>query len=191
MKCKDIMSKNLEWLTEQDTVRTAANRMADAGIGFLPICDRERRVVGVITDRDLVTRGMAKSVVPSTTSAALLMTSPPLTCLDTADLREAEELMGSAQKSRLVIVDADDRFVGVLSIVDLLEHAPGNGALRTARAVLWREALGPRAGAGPLDALLRDDAAARALPVPSDDIRIPDSVRKPRNHDVGMKEFPG
>jgi CBS domain-containing protein len=74
MKCANIMSTNLEYLTEQDTVQGAANRMAEAGVGFLPICDAERRVIGVVTDRDLVTRGIAQKVVPATTSAAMLMT---------------------------------------------------------------------------------------------------------------------
>lgn len=144
MKCEDIMSTNLEWLNERDTVQTAATRMAEAGVGFLPICDAEKRVVGVVTDRDLVTRGIAGKVTPATTSAALIMTSPALSCLQTTELREAEELMAAAQKSRLVITDAQGRLVGVLSLADLLEHAPAARALRTARAVLWREALGPR-----------------------------------------------
>jgi len=190
MKCKDIMSKNLEWLTERDTIRTAADRMADAGVGFLPICDPSRRVVGVVTDRDLVVRGIAKSVVPATTSATLVMTSPALTCLDTADLREAEELMATERKSRLVIVDAHGRFVGVLSIVDLVEHARGREALRTARAVLWREALGPRGGSVPGEPLLRDDPVARALPPPSDDIHVNGTSCKGGNHTVDLKEFP-
>lgn len=190
MKCNDIMSKNLEWLTERDTIRTAAERMADAGVGFLPICDPGRRVVGVVTDRDLVVRGIAKSVVPTTTSATLVMSSPALTCLDTADLREAEELMATQRKSRLVIVDAHGHFVGVLSIVDLVEHARGSEALRTARAVLWREALGPRGGSAPGEPLLRDDPVAMALPPPSDDIHVNGTSCKGGNHAVALKEFP-
>jgi CBS domain-containing protein len=55
MKCTDIMNKNLEWLTEKDTIFKAATVMAEAGIGFLPICDAHMHVVGVVTDRDLTT----------------------------------------------------------------------------------------------------------------------------------------
>ena len=190
MKCKEIMSRNLEWLTERDTIGSAAARMADAGVGFLPICDSDRHVIGVVTDRDLVTRGIAKSVVPSTTSATLVMTSPALTCPETADLREAEELMATERKSRLVMVDAQGRLVGVLSIVDLLEHARGREALRTARAVLWREALGPRGGSEPGEQLLRDDPVALALPPPSDEIHVNATACKGGNHAVDLKEFP-
>jgi CBS domain-containing protein len=81
MKCSDIMNKNVEWLTEQDTVRKAASVMAEAGIGFLPICDAEQRVIGVVTDRDLTTRVLAKKMDPDTTSVALVMSAPVLTFL--------------------------------------------------------------------------------------------------------------
>jgi CBS domain-containing protein len=190
MKCEDIMSTNLEWLTEHDSIQTAATRMAEAGVGFLPICDAERRVVGVVTDRDLVTRSIAAKVAPATTSAALIMTSPALSCLQTTDLREAEELMASGQKSRLVVTDAQARLVGVLSLADLLEHAPTARALRTTRAVLWREALGPRGGSRPGEPLLRNDPGARGLPPPSDDIEVRPSVVKGGHHTVDTKEFP-
>ena len=144
MKCADIMSKNLEWLNEKDTVRQAAAVMADAGIGFLPICDKWKKVVGVITDRDLATRGLAKKVDPDKTSAALIMSSPVVTCLETADVRDAEALMANERKSRLVVTDAEGVVVGILSLADLVEHASGRESLKTVRAVLWREALGPR-----------------------------------------------
>lgn len=190
MKCKDIMSTNLEWLAEKDTVQSAANRMAVTGVGFLPICDGERRVIGVVTDRDLVTRGIAKALIPGTTSAAMIMSAPALTCLETADLREAEKLMASAQKSRLVITDADSRLVGVLSISDLMEHAPTTRAVQTTRAVLWREALGPRGGSLAGEPLLQNDPAVRNLPAPSDDIEVHASPFKGGAHLTGTKEFP-
>ncbi len=191
MKCKDIMSTNLEWLNEDDTIQTAAQRMAETGVGFLPICDARRRVVGVITDRDLATRATAKGIAPATTSAAMVMSSPALSCPETSTIREAEELMATAQKSRLIITDAESRLVGVISLADLLEHAPTPSALRTARAVLWREALGPRGGGLRGEPLLKDDATAKALPAPSDDIELQASVFKGGHHVVDTKEFPG
>ena len=147
MKCTDIMNKNLEWLTEKDTIFKAATVMADAGIGFLPICDAHMHVVGVVTDRDLTTRALAKRLAPETTSAAMVMSSQVVTCLEGADVREAEDLMAEERKSRLVITDAGGKLTGVLSLADLVEHVRGRKSLETVRAVLWREALGPRAGA--------------------------------------------
>jgi CBS domain-containing protein len=118
MKCADIMSKNLEFLTEHDSVEKAAALMAEAGIGFLPICDARKRVLGVVTDRDLTTRVLAKKIAADTTSATLVMTSPALTCLETTDVRDAEELMAQERKSRLVITDEDGRLTGILSLAD-------------------------------------------------------------------------
>ncbi len=125
MKCADVMNRNLEWLTEKDSVLKAATLMAEAGVGFLPICDVGKKVIGVVTDRDLTTRVIAKKIAPATTSAALVMSSPPLTCLETADLRDAEDLMIGAGKARLVITDAEGKLAGVLSLADLIEKAPG------------------------------------------------------------------
>src|SRR5215468_2862834 len=189
MKCADIMSKNLEWLNEKDTVQQAAALMADAGIGFLPICDKWKKVVGVITDRDLTTRALAKKVEADKTSAAVIMSSPAITILETADVREAEQLMAEERKSRLVITDAEGKLQGVLSLADLIEHAPGRQTLKTARAVLWREALGPRGGASRADKLLKDDPEIKKLPHESDDVKLRDTVFTGGHRGVDTKEF--
>ena len=192
MKCADIMSTKLEWLSEQDSVQKAALLMADAGVGFLPICDARMRVIGVVTDRDLTTRVLAKKdFTTTTTSAALVMSSPALTCLDTADVRDAEALMGNDRKCRLPITNADGQLVGVLSLADLVEHAPGRQSLETVRRVLWREALGPRGGASRETPLLKNDPIARNLPAPSDDLEVHHSVVAGGHHSSGTKEFPG
>jgi CBS domain-containing protein len=191
MKCADIMSTKLEWLTEHDSVQKAALLMAEAGIGFLPICDERMRVIGVVTDRDLTTRVLAKNLAPGTTSAALVMSSPALTCLETADVRDAEALMAKERKGRLVITSANGRVVGVLSLVDLVEHAPGRQSLETVRQVLWREALGPRGGASRGAPLLKNDPVARSLPAPSDDLQVRPSVVTGGHHTGDTTEFPG
>src|SRR5581483_9582713 len=147
MNCSDIMNKNLEWLTEKDTIKAAAKKMAETGLGFLPICDASMKVVGVVTDRDLTVRALAGTVDPDTTTAAMVMSAPALSCLVTANVRDAEALMAREQKSRLVITEPNGRLVGVISLVDLVEHADAKQALRTVKAVLWREALGARGGA--------------------------------------------
>ena len=144
MKCADVMNKNLEWLTEKDTILQAATVMAEAGIGFLPICDARQRVVGVVTDRDLTTRALAKRIAPETTSATLIMSSPAVTCLETADVTEAEDLMAVERKSRIVITDAEGKLTGVVSLADLVEqvaaarawrpYALSCGGMRSARA---------------------------------------------------------
>jgi carbamate kinase len=185
------MNKNLEWLTEKDTILKAATVMADAGVGFLPICDARNRVVGVVTDRDLTTRALAKRLAPDTTSAAMVMSSPAVTCLDTAPVREAEDLMVLERKSRIVITDAEGKLVGVVSLADLVEQVGGRESLKTVRAVLWREALGPRAGAPKGQPLLKDDPIARNQPRPDDEIKLRPTVVTGGHYAVDTKEFPG
>lgn len=189
MKCSEVMSKNIEWLGEKDTIARAASIMAEAGIGFLPICDSAARVVGVVTDRNLVTRGTAKGLEASKITAAAIMSSPVVTCLADADLRMAEELMAEERKSRIVLTNADGTLAGVVSIADVIEHAPKREALETLKAVLWREALGPRAGAARGEPLLKDEAppphvAERDLP------HTKETVFTGGHRNVGSKEFP-
>jgi len=193
MKCEDIMNVNLESLSETDTIQRAAEVMAETGVGFLPICDARRRVIGVVTDRDLVVRSMARKVTAASTTAAMVMTSPAVTTLATTDVREAEDLLARQQKSRLVITDADGKLCGVLSLVDIVEKVTGREVLRTVRAVLSRDALGPRGGAAPGEPLLKEDAEARALPAPSDDIKLQETVMvgARRTTQPDLKEFPG
>ena len=191
MKCADIMNTNLEWLTETDSVLKAATVMAEAGVGFLPICDSGKRVIGVVTDRDLTTRVLAKKVAPATTSAALVMSSPAVTCLETMNVRDAEQLMVEERKARLVVTDADGKLAGVLSLADLVEKAPGRRSTETLRSILWREAIGPRGGAAKGAPLLKDDPIARNQPIPSDDATVRPTVFSGGHRDTATKEFPG
>jgi CBS domain-containing protein len=191
MKCADIMTRNTESLSEQDSVHKAALVMAEAGVGFLPICDARNRVIGVVTDRDLTTRALAMEVSSKTTSAALMMSSPAITCLETADVRDAEELMANERKARLVITNAEGKLTGVLSLADLVEHTPGRQSLQTVRAVLWREALGPRGGAARNQPLLKDDPTANNLAAPSGDLEVRPSILVGGHRAIDTKEFPG
>ena len=191
MKCSDIMNKNVEWLTEKDSVRKAASVMAEAGVGFLPICDAEKRVIGVVTDRDLTTRVLAKKIDPDTTSAALVMSSPALTFLESAEVSEAEALMATERKARLVIIDADAKLTGVLDLADIVESAPGRQSLQTVRAIMWREALGPRGGAARGAPLLKDDPSAQNLPLPEDEATVRPTVFVGAHRSTDSTEFPG
>lgn len=191
MKCGDVMSRNLEWLTEEDTVLKAATVMAESGVGFLPICDDRQRVIGVVTDRDLATRGITQRFAPETTPATTAMTTPAVTCLPSTDIRDAEELMASERKTRLVVTDAAGHLVGVLSLADLIERAPTRASLETVRAVMWRDALGPRAGAPKGQPLLKDDPIAQNQPLSSGDAVVHPTVFTGGHREIDTKEFPG
>ncbi len=190
MKCSDIMNRNLEWLTEKDSIKSAARKMADTGLGFLPICDAKMQVVGVVTDRDLTVRALAERVDPETTSAQMVMSTPAIGCLVTTDVRDAEELMAQERKSRLIVTEPNGTLVGVIGLADLVEHASAKQALATVRAVLWRDALGARGGARRGQPLLKDDPAAQNLPQELDGAQARSTIFTGGNHSAETKEFP-
>jgi CBS domain-containing protein len=190
MKCRDIMNSNLEWLTEKDTIDAAATKMAETGLGFLPICDARMRPVGVVTDRDLTIRALARRLDARTTTAAMVMSAPVLTCLASSDIRDAEELMARERKSRIAVTDAEGALIGVISLADLVERTSPSQAWRTVSAVLWREALGARGGAPAWQPLLKDDQLAREQPLPPDDARARPTVFTGGEHGGATKEFP-
>src|SRR5580698_415118 len=137
MKCIELKGTKTEMLSEKDTIADAARVMGDASIGFLPVCNAGRKVLGVVTDRDIVVRGMAKGFDPATTPAATIMSAPAITCLAEADLQMAEDLMIEAGKARVVLINADGTLAGIVSIGDVIANAPGRHALHTLKAVLW------------------------------------------------------
>jgi CBS domain-containing protein len=138
MRCQEIMKKDVECVLPTDTVQAAAKRMRDENIGFLPICDESRKVLGTITDRDLTIRVLADAG-PSTTRVQEVMTQQVVSCQPEDDVADAEKLMSKNQKSRIVCVDPAGRLVGVISLSDLAQIDDAE-ASRTLREVSEREA---------------------------------------------------
>jgi CBS domain-containing protein len=189
MRCIDVTGTKPEMLSEKDTIAHAATVMANSSVGFLPVCDGDRKVLGVLTDRDIVVRGMAKGFDPAITPAATIMSSPAITCLAEADLQMAEDLMIEAGKARVVLINVDGTLAGIVSIGDVIANAPGRHALHTLKAVLWPEALGPHAGAAAGQPLLKDLPEA-ARPLESDLPHTAETVFSGGHRDFGTKEFP-
>jgi CBS domain-containing protein len=139
MRCEEIMKKDVECVLTQDTVQTAAQRMREENLGFLPVCDQSQKVLGTITDRDLAIRVLADARAAST-SINDVMTREVIACRPEDDLRKAEELMGTNQKSRIMCVDNGGRLVGVISLSDIAQREDGARASQTLRRVSEREA---------------------------------------------------
>jgi CBS domain-containing protein len=119
MKVKDIMTKEVEVIHPDDTLQVAAQKMANRDIGFLPVCDGDR-LAGVITDRDLVLRGIAQGIDSKAMLGRELMTSPVIYCFEDQDVKEAAKLMEEDQIRRLVVLSrSDKRLAGVVSLGDL------------------------------------------------------------------------
>jgi CBS domain-containing protein len=120
-------------------VQDAAQRMRDAAIGFLPVCDDSQKVLGTVTDRDLTIRVLADGRA-ATTPVDEIFTRECVACGPDDDLRKAEELMARNHKSRILCVDGDGRLVGVISLSDVAQREKGARAAETLREVSQREA---------------------------------------------------
>jgi CBS domain-containing protein len=119
MKVKDIMTKEVQVIHPDDSLQAAAQKMSSHDIGFLPVLEADQ-LVGVITDRDLVLRGIAQGMNSNAMLGRELMTSPVIYCFEDQDIKEVAKLMEESQIRRLVILSRPDkRLVGVISLGDL------------------------------------------------------------------------
>ncbi len=118
MDCQELLKADTYSIHRSDTVRRASEIMQEADIGFLPVCDGEREVVGVITDRDIVTRVVAAGM--STESAVEDIMTKALTTVSTREkVHNAIEKMRADKVRRLVCVDDNGALAGVISLDDV------------------------------------------------------------------------
>lgn len=124
MRISEVMTCDVELITPDATLQEAARMMADEDVGFLPVSDHDR-MVGMITDRDIAIRAVAKGRDPKKTKVRDVMTERVLYCFDDEDADKAAESMSRQQIRRLPIVDRNKRLVGVISLGDMaLKHNP-------------------------------------------------------------------
>lgn len=138
MMCQDVMKTDVHCISPGTTVQRAAIIMRDENIGFLPVCDGFRRVVGTITDRDLAIRVIA-SAAGFAEPVAKFLTPRVVECLPTDDLTYAQELMSQEKVSRVLCVNERDELQGVISLSDIAEVDNGGRAAATLRKVSQRE----------------------------------------------------
>lgn len=139
MKCREIMKSTVECISPGETVQQAAQRMRTEGIGFLPVCDVDGKVVGAITDRDIAVRIVADACA-ATTPVHEVMTREVVSCRPDDSLSKAESAMGENHKSRIMCIGDDGQLVGVISLSDIARVERGGRAARTLSKVSEREA---------------------------------------------------
>lgn len=118
MKIKDLMHRDVAILEPSATLEEAAQKMAEADVGSLPVLLRGKPV-GVITDRDIVVRALAEGLKPAETSVESVMTSEVLHCREDDDARDAADLMAENRVRRLLVLNEADELAGVVSLADL------------------------------------------------------------------------
>lgn len=115
---RDVMTSNPECVNEKDSLRDVARIMKDRDTGVVPVVDG-RKIVGLITDRDIVVRGLAEGKNLENASVSELMTKQVRTVRDDASVNDALELMNSAEVRRVAVVNGNDELVGIVSLGDI------------------------------------------------------------------------
>lgn len=127
MLVKEAMTRRAETIGPEETLQAAARRMRELGIGALPVCERDR-VVGMLTDRDIVVRSTAEGGEPARATVRAAMTPQVIWCSEDDDVQRAAELMERKAVRRVMVLGPGKRLVGMLSVDDL---ALVSGALAT------------------------------------------------------------
>lgn len=122
MNVREVMTADVFTCRPDDSIVQIAELMRDEDIGAVPVVDGDK-LIGMVTDRDIVVRGLADSRDPAAATARAVMTSNLLYCFDDQSVEEALDNMGEQQVRRLPVVDRDKRLVGVVSIGDLCAAA--------------------------------------------------------------------
>ena len=118
MKIRELMTQDLETCSMDDTLQRAATIMADTGVGIIPVITSGNNLEGVVTDRDIVVRAVAKGMDTNTTKVSDCMTENVVSCSPEMDAHEAARLMADNQIRRLMVVE-DGKLCGVCSLGDL------------------------------------------------------------------------
>ncbi len=123
---KDIMTSKVEWVKPETKLSEIATRMQQNDCGSVLIGENDR-LVGVVTDRDIVTRAVAKGL-GADVQAKQIMSTKVLYCMEGDSIEDAAENMAKAQVRRLVVLNDKKRMVGILSLGDIASAAAATAA---------------------------------------------------------------
>jgi CBS domain-containing protein len=121
MKVREGMHKSVEWVSPDTPITTLAQKMRELDIGAIPIGENDR-LVGMVTDRDIAVRGVAKGGDIAALTARDVMTKGVIWCRDTQEIEDAVHIMELKKVRRLPVINEDKRMVGMLSLGDI-SHA--------------------------------------------------------------------
>lgn len=121
MRCKEVMTVNPSCCVTTDTVHSAAQLMKSEDVGSIPILNdpETRRLEGIITDRDIVLKVVAKDRDPNKTQVGEVMTTEVATCRIDDDADKALQLMEEHQVRRIPIVNDNGQLAGIISQADV------------------------------------------------------------------------
>lgn len=123
MKVREAMHPGVHWIEPGTPVFEIAKLMRDHDIGSVPVGENDR-LVGMVTDRDIVCRGIAEGRDCSAMQARDVMSSGIIYCRDSEELEDAIRIMEQHEVRRLPVINDDKRMVGILSLGDVSNTAP-------------------------------------------------------------------
>lgn len=124
MKVKDAMHKGVDWVGPDTPVTELAKIMRKRDIGAIPVGENDR-LIGMVTDRDIVCKGLAKDGFdPQRVTARDVMTAGIHCCREDDDLAKAVKHMEQLQIRRLPVINKNKRMVGILALGDISHSAP-------------------------------------------------------------------
>jgi len=118
MRIAEAMTGNVRVVTPDQSIIEAAKLMADCDCGVLPVGENDR-LVGMITDRDIVVRGLANGKTGETTTVREVMSEDVMYCFEEDDVCDVARNMGDLQMRRLPVVNREKRLVGIVSLGDI------------------------------------------------------------------------
>ena len=121
MQIRELMSPTVVSITPEESVALAARLLTRHNLGALPVCTYEGELVGIVTDRDIVTRCIAADQDPSRVSVRDIMTRELTVASPAEDAKQAAKRMAKAQIRRLPVVE-QGRICGMVSLGDLANH---------------------------------------------------------------------
>ena len=123
-KARDIMETDVEFVSADDTVADAAQKMAKLDVGALPVCNEDKRLEGMITDRDIAVKAVAKGKDPKKTKVRDLTDQPEVVTIGADDsIDEALRTMKDKKVRRLPVIDGRE-VVGIITQGDLATNVP-------------------------------------------------------------------
>lgn len=118
MHVQEIMTRDVELTSPNTSISDAARKMRSQNIGALPVGENDR-LIGMLTDRDIVTRAVAEGRPPTDTSVRDAMSKKVCYCFEDDDVKRAAQIMAEHQVRRLPVLSRDKRLVGVVALADL------------------------------------------------------------------------
>jgi len=118
MKISEIMTTNVECVSPETGATELAQKMKTLDVGFLGVCESDR-LVGTVTDRDIVIRGIAAGSDMTSCVARDIMTAEVVWCFEDDDVKEVARKMRDEEVRRMLILNKEKRVVGVVSLGDI------------------------------------------------------------------------